>query len=133
MSETLQLTEEDARSLLASTEAELTPCIEGALGDLKSLREACLGAGIPAAIGAPGDCGTGKCAPKAQLLVRDEDVPRVQALLRGRWEDAVRELGVEPAKLGGEAGPGEELPCPACGTAGPLLAGACSDCGLQLE
>jgi len=26
-----------------------------------------------------------------------------------------------------------ELPCPACGTAAPLVAGACSDCGLQLE
>ena len=28
---------------------------------------------------------------------------------------------------------GDELPCPACGTAAPLVAGACSDCGLQLE
>ncbi len=26
-----------------------------------------------------------------------------------------------------------ELPCPACGTAAPLVDGACSDCGLQLE
>jgi predicted amidophosphoribosyltransferase len=26
-----------------------------------------------------------------------------------------------------------ELPCPACGTAAPLVEGACSDCGLQLE
>ncbi len=25
-----------------------------------------------------------------------------------------------------------ELPCPACGTAAPLVDGACSDCGLQL-
>jgi predicted amidophosphoribosyltransferase len=27
----------------------------------------------------------------------------------------------------------DEPPCPACGTAAPLVAGACSDCGLQLE
>jgi predicted amidophosphoribosyltransferase len=27
----------------------------------------------------------------------------------------------------------EHLPCPACGTAAPLIEGACSDCGLQLE
>jgi predicted amidophosphoribosyltransferase len=27
----------------------------------------------------------------------------------------------------------DEPPCPACGTAAPLRAGACSDCGLQLE
>ncbi len=26
-----------------------------------------------------------------------------------------------------------EPPCPACGTAAPLLEGACSDCGLQLD
>jgi predicted amidophosphoribosyltransferase len=27
----------------------------------------------------------------------------------------------------------DEPPCPACGTAAPLIKGACSDCGLQLE
>ena len=27
----------------------------------------------------------------------------------------------------------EHPPCPACGTAAPLVEGACSDCGLQLE
>ena len=27
----------------------------------------------------------------------------------------------------------EHPPCPACGTAAPLVRGACSDCGLQLE
>lgn len=27
----------------------------------------------------------------------------------------------------------EELPCPACGTAAPLVDGACSDCGLMLS
>ncbi|MCX5742256.1 MAG: hypothetical protein NT062_07150 [Proteobacteria bacterium] len=27
---------------------------------------------------------------------------------------------------------GDEPPCPACGTAAPLVDGACSDCGLQL-
>jgi hypothetical protein len=27
----------------------------------------------------------------------------------------------------------EHLPCPACGTAAPLVDGACSDCGLMLE
>jgi predicted amidophosphoribosyltransferase len=27
----------------------------------------------------------------------------------------------------------DDPPCPACGTAAPLVDGACSDCGLQLE
>jgi hypothetical protein len=34
--------------------------------------------------------------------------------------------GAEPVDLSGEA-------CPACGSKAPLSAGACSDCGLQLE
>lgn len=33
---------------------------------------------------------------------------------------------VAPLDLSGEA-------CPACGCTAPLAAGACSDCGLQLE
>jgi hypothetical protein len=35
------------------------------------------------------------------------------------------------AAAGAAAGDGHE-PCPACGTTAPLVAGACSDCGLQL-
>jgi len=34
--------------------------------------------------------------------------------------------GAAPVDLSGEA-------CPACGCKAPLQAGACSDCGLQLE
>jgi len=41
---------------------------------------------------------------------------------------APRDVGVEAAAEGGE-----EPPCPACGTAAPLVDGCCSDCGLQLE
>ena len=35
--------------------------------------------------------------------------------------------------FGVEAAEGEEPPCPACGTAAPLVEGACSECGLHLE
>jgi hypothetical protein len=34
--------------------------------------------------------------------------------------------GIAPVDASGEA-------CPACGSSAPLEAGACSDCGLQLE
>lgn len=130
------LTEADVQRLLVEGEAEVTPCLESALADVKGLRAACLEAGIPALVGAPDACGSGKCSTKAQLLVREEDVPRVQALLRNRWEDSVRALGVEPVRFDAPAaseGEEGELPCPACGTAAPLVEGACSDCGLQLE
>lgn len=44
-------------------------------------------------------------------------------------------LGQAVVMRPGEAGeePEGELPCPACGTAAPLVDGACSDCGLVLE
>ena len=133
----LALSEEDAAALLETCDPALRPCLEAGLGDLKALRANCLEAGIPAQIGASaGSCGGGKCSPKAQLWVREEDVPRVQALLRQRWEDEVRALGVEPVRLNDAQGEGAadgELACPACGTAAPLVEGACSDCGLQLE
>jgi len=38
--------------------------------------------------------------------------------------------GLEPVALDFS---GDEPPCPACGTAAPLVDGACSDCGLQLD
>lgn len=38
-----------------------------------------------------------------------------------------------PVGLGVEASEEDEPPCPACGTSAPLVEGACSDCGLQLE
>jgi predicted nucleic acid-binding Zn ribbon protein len=42
--------------------------------------------------------------------------------------------GVDPVAVAmPEVADGEHLPCPACGTAAPLVEGACSDCGLQLE
>lgn len=66
--------------------------------------------------------------------MREEDVPRVGALLRREWAEVLEREGVAPAgSIGVEAGEGEEPPCPACGTAAPLVEGACSECGLQLE
>ena len=50
--------------------------------------------------------------------------------MQGDWHAALAAEGVAPVKL---EMVGDELPCPACGTAAPLVDGACSDCGLQLE
>ncbi|HWM87990.1 MAG TPA: hypothetical protein VNO33_19180 [Kofleriaceae bacterium] len=54
--------------------------------------------------------------------------------MRRDWKDLLEREGVDPAApVGVEAAEGEEPPCPACGTAAPLVSGACSECGLQLE
>jgi hypothetical protein len=46
------------------------------------------------------------------------------------WLSDLEREGLTPV----QAAPaeGEEPPCPACGTAAPLVDGACSDCGLVL-
>lgn len=106
------------------------PCLTAAIPDAKELLEACAAAGIPAALGRDACCEKGGCAPKVQLFVAPEDVPRVERLLESRWQDMLAREGT--IDLAGRTGEGEHEPCPACGTAAALVEGACSDCGLQL-
>ena len=70
-----------------------------------------------------------------QLLVHEEDVPRVAKLMQAEWLAAVEREGTMTQGLVQLQTPAEgaEPPCPACGFVGPLQAGACGDCGLQLE
>jgi hypothetical protein len=86
-------------------EDELVPAIQGTLDDIKKMRAQCLEAGL-----------------------------QVGALLRSQWREQIEREGTGSLGLFGvEAKEGEEPPCPACGTAAPLVEGACSECGLQLE
>jgi len=64
------------------------------------------------------------------LLVQEVSLPALGELVRGDWHDQLALEGLPPIKLDVS---GDELPCPACGTAAPLVDGACSDCGLRLE
>jgi hypothetical protein len=125
-------------------EVALVPCVTAPMSDAKELLAACEEAAIEAQLARDVCCGKGGCgcAPKMQLLVAPDDVPRVAMLLRNRWnvmlarEGVQQELDdVEGGTPGGNAptAEGEHPACPACGTAAPLVEGACSDCGLQLE
>ncbi|MBZ4416088.1 hypothetical protein [Myxococcus sp. RHSTA-1-4] len=126
------MTEQEATKALSG--AELVPCAEMPLMDARRLVEACLGADVPALVHREA-CGKMGCSPKFQVLVRPEDGPRVAALLQQRWVDTLQREGLLPDGAPALPAPSEdgELPCPACGTAAPLVAGACADCGLQLE
>jgi hypothetical protein len=128
------MTEQEATQVLS--DAELVPCAEMPLMDARRLVEACLGADVPALVHREA-CAKPNCSPKFQVLVRPEDGPRVAALMQQRWLDTIQREGLVPAAPSAQAlsVPAEdgEPPCPACGTAAPLVAGACTDCGLQLE
>lgn len=110
----------------------LVPCLTAPLADAKEILAACEEADIPVALERDACCGKGGCgcAPKMQVLVSPEDLPRVARLLEQRWNDLLEREGIEAD--GQALPPDADPPCPACGTAAPLVEGACSDCGLQL-
>jgi hypothetical protein len=115
---------------------EIVACLVAPMGDAKEILAACHDADIDATLSRGACCGKGGCgcAPKMQLMVAKGDVPRVARLLQSRWDTLLEREGVEvEAASAAGAVPEGDLPCPACGTAAPLVEGACSDCGLQLE
>ena len=126
---------DDAERALA--DAELVLCMQASLGDAKEVRDACLEADIPVLLDRGGCCGKGGCGcgPKMDLLARSEDVPRVARLLQERWRALALREGIDPrhpAVAAPAPADPDAVPCPACGTVGPLADGACRDCGLQL-
>lgn len=125
------MTPDEAQQALQ--DKDVVPCMETSLPDARGLVEACLAEGVPALVSREA-CSKPGCSPKFQVLVQREDAPRVAGLLQQRWLESIRREGLPatmaPAPAVAEDG---ELPCPACGTAAPLVEGACSDCGLQLE
>jgi len=117
-------------------DVETVACLQAPLLEAKELREACLAADIPVLLARAACCGSGGCgcAPKIALHARAEDAPRVARLVQDRWRElALREGTVSDDHPSVARPDTTEAPCPACGTAAPLVSGACSDCGLQLE
>jgi hypothetical protein len=125
------LTREDADRLLA--EAPLLPYAKASLVEGRALVEQLLLRGVPALVRRPEDCASGGCGPSFEVLVREEDVPHIAALQRERWHEALEREGLSPVSAAHSGDETAEPPCPACGRAAPLVEGACSDCGLQLE
>ncbi len=125
-----------AQAVLA--DAEVIPCLEGNLPSAKELERECLAREIPVVIAKapPKECCAGggcACGSKVQVLVREEDLPKIQAFFHEQWNAAAQSEGLAQVAPKNTGEPTGELACPACGTAAPLVEGACSDCGLQLE
>jgi hypothetical protein len=120
------MTQKEAADLLDGE--EVVDAMHGAMNYIREIEERCLDAGIPVAVDR---CREKTCGTKLSLLVREADLPRVGALLNSEFQAMVEREGTDVVKVKiTEEG---ELPCPACGTAAPLVEGACSDCGLNLE
>jgi hypothetical protein len=120
------MTEDEAAEAIG--EGELIPAVAGSLDDIKQMRAECLAADIPVAVLPPSQPGD-----KFVLMVLQQDMPKVMTFLQRDWSAAIEREGMGSGLFGVEAKEGEEPPCPACGTAAPLVDGACSECGLQLE
>ena len=63
-------------------------------------------------------------------------MPEFMTMMQSDWLAMLQREGTVGA-VTAAAMPGkdsdDELPCPACGTAAPLVDGCCSDCGLHLD
>lgn len=120
--------------------SELVPVIEGPTSSARQMERRLLDADIPVALVKPdakaccssGGCG---CGAKLALMVREDDVPKVHALMQAEWLEALRKEGTvgEESLVQLKTAPEGELQCPACGHVGPLVNGECGDCGLVLE
>ncbi len=67
--------------------------------------------------------------------MQEQDVPRYAEMMRDHWMESLRQEGtieVDRTTRRDGAEPDGEPPCPACGTAAPLVDGCCVDCGLHL-
>lgn len=121
-------------ALKALQDAEVVPCITAGIADIKEILDACLARGIPAILDRQECCDShhGGCAPRIDLCVRPDDLPKVMAMMHERWQSLLDQEGTLPEDqaAGSES---DDPPCPACGTAAPLVDGACKECGLQLE
>ncbi len=120
----------------ALVDLELVPFLESAVAQARELEQRFLANDIPVSLTKPPPkacCAKGcGCGQKLQLVGRQEDLPRVAALMQSEWLEAVaREGTVGEAGLVSLGVPTEA--CPACGFGGALVEGACGDCGLQLE
>ncbi len=114
-------------------DAEVVPCITAGIADIKEILDACLAVGIPAILDRQESCGShGSCTPRIDLCVRPDDLSKVMAMMHERWQNLLDQEGTL-SDYANAAGESEDPPCPACGTAAPLVDGACKECGLQLE
>jgi hypothetical protein len=71
-------------------------------------------------------------AMKIGVMVAEEDLARVGAVMKSRFEALIHKEGMGTFKTEAIDIGAAEVECPACGHKGPLKDGECADCGLFL-
>ena len=110
---------------------------EGAIFWVKRMASLCAERGLHARVGRGASCSSGGCTPKAQLFVPPREADAARRVLEEAWlQDLQREgtLSKEYVQRMRDAWQraSSEPVCPACGHVGPLVDGACGECGLVL-
>ena len=71
-------------------------------------------------------------AMKIGVIVAEDDLPRVGAVMKSRFEALIHKEGMGTFKTDAIDVSAAEVECPACGHKGALKSGECADCGLFL-
>ena len=111
---------------------QLVVVFQGALGDLKHLKDLLEAEQIGAMISKEGGgCASGGCAPKFELQVRQEEVRDALEVLAQEHRRATALAEHDATHAGAVFNPeAGEAVCPACGFAFATSTTTCPDCGL---
>ncbi len=119
----------DPRKVLAGR--KVVPAIHSSLTSCKEIEGVLLAAGIPCFL-ATEEATTEAIANKIGVMVAEEDLARVGAVMNSRFHALVKSEGVGNFRTEAIDVAAAEVECPACGHKGALKAGECADCGLFL-
>jgi len=111
---------------------QLVVVFQGALGDLKHLKDLLEAEQIGAMISKEGGgCASGGCAPKFELQVRQEEVRDALEMLAEEHRRATALAEHDATHAGAVFNPeAGEAVCPACGFGFATTTTTCPDCGL---
>jgi hypothetical protein len=114
------------RKVVAAIHASLSACRE--------VEAALLDAGVPCMLGTDTEDGEPLAAGamKIGVMVAEDDLARVSAVMKARFEALVAQEGIGQFRTDAIDVTAAEVTCPACGHTGALVNGECADCGLFL-
>ncbi len=123
---------DDPRKALAGR--KVVAAIHASLSACREIEAALLEAGIPCVLSADAEEGEPLAAGamKIGVMVAEDDLAGVSAVMKARFEALIAKEGVGQFRTDAIDVTAAEVTCPACGFTGALTNGECADCGLFL-